>query len=79
MALEYRGKRILAPMVRVVRALQRQGCVSYLDLTCAVQGTLPMRMLAADYGADLVYTEEMIDKRCGCAEREACARLLLPC
>jgi tRNA-dihydrouridine synthase 2 len=26
-------------------------------------GTLPMRMLAADYGAHLVYTEELIDKR----------------
>lgn len=28
------------------------------------QGTLPMRLLAAEYGADLVYTEELIDKRC---------------
>ena len=33
----YRGKAILAPMVRV--------------------GTLPMRLLALDYGADLVYCE----------------------
>ena len=24
-------------------------------------GTLPMRMLALDYGADIVYTEELID------------------
>lgn len=24
-------------------------------------GTLPMRLLALDYGADLVYTEELID------------------
>ena len=24
-------------------------------------GTLPMRLLAVDYGADLVYTEEIID------------------
>ena len=30
-------------------------------------GTLPMRMLAAEYGAQLVYTEELIDKRCSLA------------
>ncbi|XP_046736770.1 tRNA-dihydrouridine(20) synthase [NAD(P)+]-like [Diprion similis] len=39
--LDYSGKIILAPMVRV--------------------GTLPMRLLALDYGADIVYTEELID------------------
>lgn len=33
----FRGKKILAPMVRV--------------------GTLPMRLLALDYGADIVYCE----------------------
>ncbi|NWW35940.1 DUS2L synthase, partial [Panurus biarmicus] len=37
----FRGKKILAPMVRV--------------------GTLPMRLLALDYGADVVYCEELID------------------
>uniref|UniRef100_A0A0A9XKU3 tRNA-dihydrouridine(20) synthase [NAD(P)+]-like n=1 Tax=Lygus hesperus TaxID=30085 RepID=A0A0A9XKU3_LYGHE len=37
----YRGKNILAPMVRI--------------------GTLPMRLLALENGADLVYTEELID------------------
>src|SRR5688500_12070818 len=37
----YRGKVILAPMVRI--------------------GTLPSRILALDYGADLVYSEEIID------------------
>uniref|UniRef100_A0A8B9TPI2 Dihydrouridine synthase 2 n=1 Tax=Anas platyrhynchos TaxID=8839 RepID=A0A8B9TPI2_ANAPL len=37
----FRGKNILAPMVRV--------------------GTLPMRLLALDYGADIVYCEELID------------------
>jgi tRNA-dihydrouridine synthase 2 len=26
-------------------------------------GTLPMRLLALDYGADIVYTEELIDKK----------------
>jgi len=39
--LEYAGKMILAPMVKV--------------------GTLPMRLLALEYGADIVYTEEIID------------------
>jgi len=33
-------------------------------------GTLPLRMLAAEYGADLTYTEELIDKRL-----LACSRL----
>jgi len=41
--LDYRGKMILAPMVKV--------------------GTLPMRLLALEYGADIVYTEELIDWR----------------
>lgn len=39
--LDYAGKVILAPMVRI--------------------GTLPMRLLALNYGADIVYTEELID------------------
>lgn len=26
-------------------------------------GTLPMRLLALDYGADIVYTEELIDRK----------------
>ena len=41
--LDYGGKMILAPMVKI--------------------GTLPTRLLALDYGADLVYTEEIIDFR----------------
>lgn len=41
MSLCYKGKAILAPMVRV--------------------GTLPMRLLALKYGADIVYAEEIID------------------
>jgi len=41
--LQYSGKVILAPMVRVC--------------------TLPMRLLALDYGADLVYCEEIIDRK----------------
>lgn len=41
--LDYKGKMILAPMVRI--------------------GTLPTRLLALEYGADIVYTEEIIDWR----------------
>lgn len=41
----YKGKNILAPMVRVC--------------------TMPTRLLAAEYGADIVYSEELIDRRCG--------------
>lgn len=41
--LNYEGKWILAPMVKI--------------------GTLPTRLLALDYGADIVYTEEIIDFR----------------
>lgn len=41
--LDYRGKMILAPMVKI--------------------GTTPTRLLALDYGADIVYTEEIIDWR----------------
>jgi tRNA-dihydrouridine synthase 2 len=38
----YRGKRILAPMVRV--------------------NTLPFRLLATEHGADIVYSEELVDR-----------------
>jgi len=48
-SLEYGGKMILAPMVKV--------------------GTLPMRLLALEYGADIVYTEEIIDMRLLASER----------
>ena len=41
--IDYVGKMILAPMVKI--------------------GTLPTRLLAIHYGADLVYTEEIIDWR----------------
>jgi tRNA-dihydrouridine synthase 2 len=43
MSLEYCGKVILAPMVRI--------------------GKLPTRLLALEYGADIVYAEELIDHR----------------
>ncbi len=49
--LDYRGKMILAPMVKI--------------------GTLPFRLLCLDYGADIVYTEEIIDWRLlRCARKE---------
>jgi tRNA-dihydrouridine synthase 2 len=47
--LEYRGKMILAPMVKI--------------------GSTPTRLLALDYGADIVYTEEIIDWRILKSER----------
>jgi len=47
--LDYKGKMILAPMVKV--------------------GTLPMRVLALQYGADIVYSEEIIDKRLLASDR----------
>lgn len=43
MGLDYGGKNVLAPMVRV--------------------GATPMRLLALEMGADIVYTEETVDKR----------------
>jgi len=33
-------------------------------------GTLPTRLLALDYGADIVYTEELIDWRLLTSTRE---------
>merc|ERR1711953_965104 len=53
--LDYVGKMILAPMVKI--------------------GTLPTRLLALDYGADLVYTEEIIDYRLLRSKRVANAKL----
>ena len=47
--LEYSGKMILAPMVKI--------------------GTLPTRLLALEFGADIVYTEEIIDFRLLRSER----------
>ncbi|XP_073396367.1 uncharacterized protein [Physcomitrium patens] len=47
--MDYRGKYILAPMVRV--------------------GGLPFRMLAAGYGADITYGEEIVDHKMLCCER----------
>ena len=41
--LNYQGKMIMAPMVKI--------------------GTTPARLVALDYGADIVYTEEIIDWR----------------
>ncbi|OAE27139.1 hypothetical protein AXG93_4666s1090 [Marchantia polymorpha subsp. ruderalis] len=43
MELDYWGKHVLAPMVRV--------------------GTIPLRMLAAEYGADITYGEELVDHK----------------
>ena len=46
--MDYSGKLILAPMVRV--------------------GTLPFRICALRHGADIVYSEEIIDKKISISE-----------
>jgi hypothetical protein len=58
---DYRGKVVLAPMVRV--------------------GTLPTRLLARGYGADMVYSEELIDHKLIRCDRfvEELARLTSTC
>jgi tRNA-dihydrouridine synthase 2 len=48
-SLDFKNKRMLAPMVRV--------------------GTLPMRLLSLKYGADLVWSPEIIDRRLIKSER----------
>ncbi|XP_075996589.1 tRNA-dihydrouridine(20) synthase [NAD(P)+]-like [Genypterus blacodes] len=49
------------------------GCLSFRNVTALAPmvrvGTLPMRLLALDYGADLVYCEELIDIRMAKCER----------
>ncbi|KAL0377972.1 UNVERIFIED_CONTAM: tRNA-dihydrouridine(20) synthase [NAD(P)+]-like [Sesamum radiatum] len=54
MEIDYRNKLVLAPMVRVVSAVAT--CLRLL-------GTLPFRLLAAEYGADITYGEEIIDHK----------------
>src|SRR4051794_16914598 len=48
----YRGKVILAPMVKYAMV--------YLWFRV---GQLPFRLLALEYGADLVYSEELVDRK----------------
>lgn len=40
-------------------------------------GTLPMRLLSLDYGADLVYSEELIDWKLLRCERKINGKILL--
>lgn len=54
----YRGKVVLAPMVRC--------------------GTLPLRLLALQYGADLVYSEEIVDFKAPFMERVVNSTLHTP-
>ncbi|XP_021631376.1 tRNA-dihydrouridine(20) synthase [NAD(P)+]-like isoform X1 [Manihot esculenta] len=53
--MDYQNKLVLAPMVRVCRFMQ---------------GTLPFRLLAAEYGADITYGEEIIDHKMVKCERK---------
>lgn len=38
-------------------------------------GTLPMRLLSLDYGADIVYSEELVDRKLLRAERRINGKL----
>lgn len=40
-------------------------------------GTLPMRLLSLDYGADMVYSEELIDWKLLRCERKINGKILL--
>eukprot|EP00347_Sterkiella_histriomuscorum_P011970 403370398 len=48
------GKISLAPMVRIVR---------YIFSITALQNSLPFRLMAKNYGADYVFSEEIIDRK----------------
>lgn len=63
--LSYVDKNILAPMVRVVRAAER----AFTRNNKALQGTLPMRLLSLEMGADICYVEEIIDKKIVASKR----------
>lgn len=62
--LTYVDKHILAPMVRVVRNAHTRPRV-----TAPSQGTLPMRLLSLEMGADICYVEEIIDKKISASKR----------
>ncbi|KAG6508411.1 hypothetical protein ZIOFF_033785 [Zingiber officinale] len=62
--MDYHNKLVLAPMVRV------EFCTFILTFSFAILvGTLPFRLLAAEYGADITYGEEIIDHRLVKCER----------
>jgi tRNA-dihydrouridine synthase 2 len=48
---------------------------SHIVTTHALQGTLPLRLLALEYGADLVFTEEIISLKIPQCVREWNGRL----
>lgn len=67
--MDYRNKLVLAPMVRVVSPKASNSLPKPLLLLTpyycyvVVKGTLSFRMLAAEYGADITYGEEIIDHK----------------
>ncbi|KAF1786799.1 Aldolase-type TIM barrel [Phytophthora cactorum] len=64
MAELYENKVCLSPMVRSVSVPKLYLHSIQLALTTALySGTLPLRLLSLRYGADLVYGEEIVDKR----------------
>ena len=43
-----------------------------------IQGTLPLRLLASEYGADFVYSEELVDHKMILCERQVNGESILP-
>lgn len=73
--VDYSNKVVLAPMVRIQSYVGYE-VNDYLKPIPKVRvGTLPMRLLALDYGADLVWTEETVDKRVIGCERNVNRKL----
>lgn len=82
--MDYQNKLVLAPMVRVVsieKKLNKYFSVGWqlnLNNQCRfMQGTLPFRLLAAEYGADITYGEEIIDHKMVKCERKVNGTLLI--
>ncbi|KAK1304542.1 hypothetical protein QJS10_CPB11g00857 [Acorus calamus] len=65
--MDYENKLVLAPMVRVVRDFSSSNAslpiLGFYRVFLRTQGALPFRMLAAEYGADITYGEEIIDHK----------------
>jgi hypothetical protein len=74
--VDYSNKVVLAPMVRTQSYVGYE-VNDYLKPIPKVRvGTLPMRLLALDYGADLVWTEETVDKKIIGCERNVNRKFL---
>lgn len=78
--MDYENKLVLAPMVRVVRQSKtnlftyekpiQENFLPFFRWCRFMQGTLPFRLLAAQYGAAITYGEEIIDHKLIKCERK---------